>query len=356
MSVDTRSGAGQAASVDFGAAQVVVRRGRFSVRVHRRGVIVALILLAAIVALSVASLAVGTLSLSFDELVAVFLGRGTPQARLTVLGWRMPRLLFALLCGAALALGGAMMQSLTRNPLGSPDVLGFDAGSFTGVLVVTTLVGSGSYALVASGSLIAGVATALVVYLVAYRQGVQGFRLIVVGIAVAAFLSSVNAMLLLSTSTERAMAAAAWAAGSLSGLGYEQLVPFAIVFVLLIPFVAWLSPAQEQSELGDDAAQALGSRPERTRLLASLVAVALTALVTAAAGPITFVALVAPQIARRLTRSPGVGLVAAALMGAVLLSSADFVAQRIALPVGVVTVAVGGGYFLWMLTREYRRS
>lgn len=342
--------------MDFGTPTFVVRRGRASFRVARRTVLVIAGLAVALLAISLVTLAVGTFQLTLGEVLQALVGQGDRAVRMVVFEWRLPRLLFAIGCGVALALGGAIFQSITRNPLGSPDVIGFDAGSYTGALLVMLVAGSGSYLAVAGGAVAGGLATAAVVYVLAYRGGVQGFRLIVVGIGVSAMLYSVNSYLLLSVDTQRALLAAQWNAGSLNALGYTQLLPFAVALVLLLPVVALVAPSLAQNELGDDAARALGSNAERTRLVASVVAVALTALVTAAAGPIAFIALVAPQVSKRLTRSPGLGLVASALTGAVLLAASDFVAQRIALPVGLVTVSVGGCYLIWLLIREYRRS
>ncbi len=344
--------------MQYGTPTLVARSrgGRFSLRVERRTVIVVAALAAALLAISLATLAVGTYQLTLPEVLQALVGQGEKAVRMVVFEWRLPRLLFAIGCGVALALGGSIFQSITRNPLGSPDVIGFDAGSYTGALVVMLAMGSSSYLAIAGGSVLGGLITAAAVYLLAYRGGVQGFRLIIVGIGVSAMLYSVNSYLILSVDTQRAMLAAEWGAGTLNALGYTQLLPFAVALLLLLPVVALVAPALSQGELGDDAARALGSNAERTRLIASVVAVALTALVTAAAGPIAFIALVAPQVAKRLTRSPGLGLVASASTGAVLLAASDFVAQRIALPVGLVTVSVGGCYLIWLLIREYRRQ
>ena len=342
--------------MDFGTRTLVARRGPVSFRVERRTLVIIAGLVAALVAISLATLAVGTYQLSLGEVLQALTGQSEKTVRMVVFEWRLPRLLFAIGCGIALALGGAIFQSITRNPLGSPDVIGFDVGSYTGALIVMLVLGSGSYLAVAAGSVLGGLVTAAAVYLLAYRGGVQGFRLIIVGIGVSAMLYSLNSYLILSVDTQRALLAAEWGAGSLNALGYTQLLPFTVVLVLLLPVVALVAPGLSQGELGDDAARALGSNAERTRLAASVVAVALTALVTAAAGPIAFIALVAPQVARRLTRAPGLGLAASALTGAVLLAASDFVAQRVALPVGLVTVSVGGCYLIWLLIREYRRQ
>ena len=156
------------------------------------------------------------------------------------------------------------------------------------------------------------------------------------------------------------MAAAVWGAGTLNGLGLDRLVPAALVLAVLMPLALLMSRPMAQLELGDDAAQALGINAERTRLGQLVLGVALTATVTATAGPIGFVALSAPQLARRVTGTAGVSMLPSAAMGALLLVSADFVAQRAfapaQLPVGIVTVSLGGVYFIWLLLREARKA
>jgi iron complex transport system permease protein len=250
-----------------------------------------------------------------------------------------------------------VFQSLTRNPLGSPDIIGFSTGSYTGALIVTTLAGA-AFLPTAIGALAGGLGTALVVYLLAYRGGVQGFRLIITGIAVTAVLHGVNTFLLLKAGTEVAMAASIWGAGSLALVGWDRALPAFVALLVLAPAILLLSAPLRQLELGDDAARAHGVRAEPTRLALLVLGVALTAIVTAASGPIAFVALAAPQIARRLTRSAGLPLVPAALTGGLLLLAADSVAQHAlpgTVPVGIVTVVVGGVYLIALLIREASR-
>lgn len=341
--------------VDFGRTVWAWRRTGMALRVERRTVLVCAALALTVAALGVLTLGTGSIRLTPAQVLsALFDPDADPRDRLVVVTWRLPRLLFALLCGAALAISGALFQSLTRNPLGSPDVIGFASGSYAGASVVMLLLGTANYLAVATGSLIGGALTALLVYLLAYRKGLAPFRLIIVGIAVGAFLSSLTSMLLLSVNPQQAMLAATWGAGSLSGLGFEQLRPTAVVFVVLLICAAAVARPLVHLELGDDAAVALGVGAQRARLAATLVGVALTALVTAAVGPISFIALAAPQIAQRLTRgSTTVRIVPAALTGAAVLVGADFIAQRVDLPVGVVTVSVGGAYLAWLLARQY---
>jgi len=330
-------------------------RGGRHPRLRRRTALAVLCAVALVVA--VVALGLGDYPLSPLEVLRALAG-GDGFASTIVLQWRLPRVLAALVLGAALGVSGALFQSLTRNPLGSPDVIGFATGSYTGAIVVI-VAGGTSWAATAGGALVGGIATALVVYLLAHRRGVAGLRLIVVGIAVTALLHSVNSWLLLRARTEVALTANFWGSGSLALVGWQQLVPALVALAVLAPLVAAVAPPLRQLELGDDAARAHGTRVEGARLAVVVVGVALTAVVTAVSGPIAFVALAAPQLARRVTRSAGVPLVASAVTAGVLLLVADVVAQRIGtspVPVGLVTLVLGGGYLLTLLARETRRS
>jgi iron complex transport system permease protein len=346
--------------VDFGRRVRILRRprGSVSLRIDLRtaGVCLALTGLGVLVALI--ALGLGDFRVSVPDVVRALFGASDRAVGMVVVDWRLPRVLLALLLGAALGLSGGIFQSLTRNPLGSPDIVGFNTGAYTGALLVIVFVGGDHY-LTAGGALVGGIVTAAAVYLLAFRRGVQGFRLIIVGIAVAAVLGSVNTWLLLRADLQTAMSAAVWGAGSLNGLGWGSVTPVAVLLAVLLPCVAVLGPKLKYLELGDDTARALGLRAEPLRLGLIVVGVALTAVATAAAGPISFVALAAPQVARRLTRTPGVGLLPAALLGAVLLLVSDQLAQHALpadLPVGVVTVSIGGAYLIWLLVKEARRQ
>lgn len=341
---------------------------RLSLRIDPRLTTVSIVLVLLTLMIALISLVSGTYEIGVFDALQALLGHGDPNTNVTpnadaemirmiVVEWRLPRVAMAILLGAALGMSGAIFQSLTRNPLGSPDIIGFAAGSYSGALVVILLLSGGYYA-IAAGALIGGIVTASAVYLLAWRRGVQGFRLIIVGIGVAAMLSAFNAWMIREADLQVAMSAAVWGAGSLNGLGIEQLLPAAVVLAVIIPMVSLLSRALRQMEMGDDMARASGINVNRTRLLMMVLGVALTATVTAAAGPISFIALAAPQIARRLTRSAGTALAPSALMGGLLLLSADWAAQHafgVQLPVGVMTVSIGGIYFLWLLVNEGRR-
>ncbi|MEV4707057.1 iron chelate uptake ABC transporter family permease subunit [Actinoplanes sp. NPDC049316] len=346
-------------SVDFGRRVLTVRAGgHVSGRMAVRPAIVCVVLAAAALAAAVLALGTGEFTLPPRQVLEALAGEGTRAARLVVVEWRLPRVLLALMIGAALGLAGAIFQALTRNPLGSPDVIGFNTGAYTGVLVVTVFVGNG-YHLTAAGALVGGLATAAVVYVLAFKRGVQGFRLIMVGIAISAMLGSANQWFVTKADLQAAFAAALWGQGSLNGLGWAQVTPVAVALGVLCLVLIAYGPRLALLEMGEDAAAGLGVQVARVRLAYLVVGVALTAVATAAAGPVSFVALAAPQLAQRLTRTPGIALVPSAVMGAFLLMVSDWLAQRAfaptQLPVGVVTVSVGGIYFVWLLVRQARR-
>lgn len=337
---------------------LVVRlfNGALSWRLHKRSLKVMAVVGLCLLLLALLSLTSGTYPVAIPDLLLSLQGQGEEMVRMIVMEWRLPRILLSLLLGSALGMSGAIFQSLTRNPLGSPDIIGFAAGSYTGALVVILLL-SGGYYQIALGALIGGVVTALVVYLLSMRHSLGGFRLIITGIGISAMLSAFNSWMIKAADLNVAMAAAVWGAGSLNGLGFEQLVPVAIIMLVLAPLFCLSSRPMKQLELGDDIARSSGIHTGLTRLNLMVLGVALTAMVTATAGPIAFIALAAPQIARRLTRSAGVVLVPSALTGALLLLSADWVAQHgfsTQLPVGIMTVSIGGLYFIWLLIREGR--
>lgn len=323
-----------------------------------RHALAVLALLRGALVVAVVSLGAGDYPIAPQDVVRTLLGQGTRRMPLVVLDWRMPRVLLALALGAALGAAGAIFQSLSRNPLGSPDIIGFDSGAYTGALLVISLMGT-RYLAVAGGAVAGGLATAALIYVLAYRKGSQGFRLIIVGIAVSAMLSSLNTWIILNAELHIAMAAGAWGSGSLNTVSWAQTAPALSVLAVLWVLAALVARRMSLLELGDDEAVALGLRSNRVRLALVILEVALTATATAVAGPIAFVSLAAPQLARRVSRAPGVTLAASAAMGALLLSASDFVAQRLfaptQLPVGIVTVALGGLYLVWLLIREARR-
>lgn len=337
---------------------VVMTRSRQLVFFSRQmRIVILLCLLCA--ALAVYGLGSGTLSLTPLQVIDALHGEGPHNLTVIVTQWRLPRVAMALILGAALAASGAIFQSLMRNPLGSPDVIGFNTGAYSGVLVAIVLFNS-AIAGITVGAMAGGLLTALVVYLLAWRNGVETFRLIIVGIAVRALLVAGNTWLVISASLESALTAGLWSAGSLNGITWAKSLPVLGLIILAWALAALLSRRMHLLEMGDDMARALGVPVERTRLWLMLAGVGLTAAATAVAGPISFIALVAPQIARRLCPNQSQLLLIAGLTGALLLLAADVATQRLflpyQLPVGVLTVSLGGIYLIGLLIRESRKK
>ncbi|EIE99263.1 FecCD family ABC transporter permease [Saccharomonospora glauca] len=339
------------------ANTVAVRlRGR-AWHVERRTLVLVGVLAVVVVGLGFVGLCYGATWSTPGEVLAALTGTG--GSRVVIVEWRLSRVAAAIVFGAALGVAGAIFQNLTRNPMGSPDVIGLDAGAYTGTLVALTVL-AGSSAQLAVSSVVGGLAAAAVVYLLSRSNGLSGLRLVVIGIAVNAMITALNSWIVLRAELEVAIAAVGWSSGSLNGVDWADLVlPFTIIAGLLVAMV-FVAHTMHQSALGDAVAVATGVRLERLRLLLVLIGVGCTATVTAVAGPIAFIALAAPQIGRRLARAPGIPLLPAALTGAVLLQVADLVAQMllapVSLPVGVVTTAIGGGYLMWLLAQEVRRT
>ena len=308
--------------------------------------------------LAVQALGLGAVPLSVGQVADALFGDAPRNVSLIVVEWRLPRVAMALLLGAALGVSGAIFQSLMRNPLGSPDVMGFNTGAWSGVLVAMVFFGQQQTA-VAAAAMAGGILTSLAVWLLAWRNGIDTFRLIIIGIGMRAMLVAFNTWLLLQASLETAMSAGLWNAGSLNGMTWSKIFPAAPLMLLGLLVSALLVRRMRLLEMGDDSACALGVPVERSRLLLMLTAVVLTAAATALAGPVSFVALVAPHIARRLSRTARWGLFQAALCGALLLLAADLGAQYLfapyQLPVGVVTVSLGGIYLIALLIQESRK-
>ncbi|GAA1429734.1 iron chelate uptake ABC transporter family permease subunit [Streptomyces thermospinosisporus] len=331
--------------------------GGLSVRLDVRALTAVVLLVLAALTASVLLIGTGDFPIGAGDVLRTLAGQGDAGQEFIVNELRLPRVLVGLLVGASLGLGGALFQAISRNPLGSPDVLGLSQGATAGALTMIVLF-SASSEQITLGALVGGLVTGAAIYLLAWKRGVHGYRLVLVGIGVSAIVTAVNGYLLTKSDIIDAAQAVVWMTGSLDGRDWNQVWPLLALCAVLVPLVLANSRGLKMMEMGDDVSYALGVRVERVRMLLMVSAVLLTASATAAAGPVSFVALTAPQLARRLTRSPGPNLLASLCMGATLLVTADFVSQRVfgagQLPVGVVTGVLGGAYLLWLLVAERR--
>ncbi|MFJ9130164.1 FecCD family ABC transporter permease [Streptomyces sp. NPDC102340] len=334
-----------------------LRIGRFSVRFDPRTVLVCLALIVVTACMVVLSVGTGTYELSPMEVLRTFAGNGPPGAEFIVLDLRLPRAVVAVLVGFGTGMAGAVFQSLTRNPLGSPDIIGFGNGASAGALVAIIFLNAGA-AQTALGALVGGFATAIAVYLLAWRRGVHGYRLVLVGIGVSAVLGAATSFLYIRADIGKAAQAASWTIGSLNDRGWTEARTAALGLIFCVPVVMVFGRRLTMLEMGDDTAGALGVPPERSRLILLCAGTGLTAMAVAAAGPIPFLAMASPQLARRVTRAAGPNVLPAAWMGALLVTAADLLTQRVTgsalMPVGVVTGVAGGLFLAWLLLRERR--
>ncbi|WP_307807531.1 iron chelate uptake ABC transporter family permease subunit [Naasia sp. SYSU D00948] len=333
----------------------ILAAGR-AVRLRRRTVVTAL-LGALVVALFLLALVVGDRIYGLADVLRVVLGQDVPGASFTVGRLRLPRAILAVLIGAAFGMAGTLFQTMLRNPLASPDILGIGYGSSAAAVVAIGFFGAQG-ATVSVVAVVAGLAVAFLLYALSWRGGVQGSRLVLIGIALGTVLLAVIQWVLTRIEVYKAAEALRWLSGSLSSAFWGDLPPLALAMAVLTPAAFVLSRRLSVLQLGDDAAAALGVRPNSTRLLLVLVAVGLISVATAAAGPVAFVAFLAGPIAGRLL--PGASLLLpAAFVGAILVLGADLVGSNLlftTFPVGVVTGAIGAPYLLWLIARSNRNG
>jgi iron complex transport system permease protein len=274
-----------------------------------------------------------------------------------VLNVRLPRATLAVLTGMAFGLSGIIFQTILRNPLASPDIIGIAHGASAAAVVCIILLGLSGFA-VSMGSLAGAILTALVIYALAWRGTVTAYRVVLIGIGMAAMLSAVVSYLFTRARLFEVQQAMAWLVGSLNAASAADILPLAIALAILLPPTILLVPGLDALQLGDDTAKALGARLEIVRLGLILVGVGYTAFATAAVGPVTFVAFVAGPIARSLLAGSGKGFLQAALVGALVMLGSDLVAQHalpeIQMPVGVVTGMFGALFLLWLLVVSNR--
>jgi iron complex transport system permease protein len=329
-----------------------------TVRRRRQFLVVAGMALLVLVA-GTGALLIGAAGLTPGQAIAGALGLGDKGDVFIIQKLRLPRIEAAVVVGAAFGLAGALFQSTLRNPLASPDILGISSGASLGA--VTGLLALGMTGVALSGLAFAGAGlVALAIWLLAWRKGLHSIRFVLVGVGFAYLCSSMVAWAMARAEENEAAGVLIWTVGSVSDIRGEQLTLVAAGTLVLAVVVALVARTQGPLSLGDDNARALGVHVDAARVGTLLLAVALVALATSAAGPIAFVALVAPAIARRLVNDGGAALVASSATGAALTLVADVVGQHallgVAAPVGIVTGLVGAPYLLWLLATNEKRS
>ena len=332
--------------------------GSLRVLLDRRGVFAALGLSLAIVIITGISLASGAAGLSPWTALAAAFGQGEPMHVFLVQELRLQRLIAGLLTGAAFGIGGCLLQTLARNRLATPGVIGIDDGATAFavasiVAVPTTLAPS---ALALTGATTA----AVLAFGLSAGAGARGYRFIVVGIAVGAVFGALTNLMLARADIDAANVAYPWTVGSLNARPAQAVWLLGAGLLLSLPLVKYLAQRLELMRFSDSVAVGLGVRLKAMRLLTLITTVLLTALAVAVAGPVGLVALAAPEMARYLGGHRGVPVLCSALAGALLMTVADWVGRTwlapIEIPVGVITAVVGGPYLLWILLRQPARK
>ncbi len=336
-----------------------VRLIRHRLAARRR--VVTLALLALLALTFAAALYLGDYHVPASEVVRSLLSPFTGQVDkgidFIVLNVRLPRATLAVLTGLSFALSGIIFQTLLRNPLASPDIIGISHGASASAVFCIIALGLSGVA-VSLGALAGAILTALVIYALSWRGGVTAYRVVLIGIGMAAIMSAIMSYLFTRARLFEVQQALGWLIGSLNASSSADIVSLAVALALLLPATVFLVRALDAMQLGDDTATALGARVEAVRLGLIVVAVAYAAFATAAVGPVTFIAFVAGPIARNLLAGSGKGFVQAAIVGALVMLGADLFAQHalpmVQLPVGVVTGVFGAGFLLWLLVVSNR--
>ncbi|MGZ9810475.1 FecCD family ABC transporter permease [Pseudoroseicyclus sp. H15] len=313
-------------------------------------------LLALLVILFALTLMLGQSFTPPGDVLRVLLGQDVPVASFTVGTLRLPRATLSVIAGLSFGIGGAAFQTMLRNPLASPDIIGISFGASAAAVVGIVFFGltGGAVSLLA---IIAGLGVALLIYGLSFKGGVSGARLILIGIGMAAMLESVISYALLKATAWNQAEAMRWLAGSVNGATRGEILPAAAALAVFGGILLTRARDLEAMRLGDDAAAALGVRVGAARITVLVAAVGLVAFATAASGPIAFVAFLSGPIAARLTGPGRSMLLPAALTGAVLVLLADYAGQfalQSRYPVGVVTGALGAPYLIYLIARSNR--
>lgn len=344
MTATALLGPGARVEVDVAA----VRRARARTRARHRRVIGGLSIL--LFAVFAARVLLGDYTVTIPDFFRILTGTDIPGASYIVMEAKLPRAVLGVLVGVAFGVSGAIFQTALRNPLASPDIIGISLGASAAAVVAIVLVGMQGTA-VSVVAVLGAVGVAVGVRLVAGSSA--GHKLVLIGIGVAAALAAVIQYMFTRAEVREAQRVLRWLVGSVNGADWSTIRTLVVLLLVLLPVTALTARSLKVSELGEDAAAGLGVMPRR-QLQLLLLAVVLSAVGVAVAGPIAFVPFLAGPIARALNGGRTT-LLGAGLAGAVIVIAADYVADYLLLdvnfPVGVVTGALGAPFLLWLMAR-----
>ncbi|MFD2333547.1 FecCD family ABC transporter permease [Cohnella sp. GCM10020058] len=312
-----------------------------------------------VVAAAAASLSAGAVRVPLGQMARAILGFGSESGDLIVLQLRLPRTIAAILIGAALAVAGALLQGIIRNPLVSPDLAGVTGGASVAVVGFMTLFSGYSIHLVPFVAVAGALVIVIVHYALSWKNGVSPSRFILIGIGLSTALSALTMFLLISGPAYLAAQVLNWMTGSIYGTSWSyvrMLWPWIVIFLTL---AMRLAKALNVQALGDDMARGLGSRLQLTRAAVLMCSVVLAGVSVGVAGTLSFIGLLAPHIARRLVGTDyRLVIPASALAGAFILLLADLAGRTLFLPMdipaGVFTAGIGAPFFMYLLFRGRR--
>lgn len=332
--------------------------GRVSLPISKRAVVVNMALLLALLAAATASLGLGSVNLTPTQVWLALLGEGSTTHQLVVRELRLLRVLAGVGTGAAFALSGCLMQTLARNRLATPGIIGIDNAATA--FAVASVIGVGASLAPPAMSLAGAIVATALIFALAGGSGTQGYRFIVVGLGVGAIAGAVTQLILSWVAIDAANAAFPWTVGSLNARSPAALTLLGAGLMFCLPWAYSLVRGLSALRISDTVPTTLGINVRRLRGQSLLLAVALTGLAVAVAGPVGMVALLGPEIARMLCRHRGIPLLAAALTGALLMVLADLLGRLLLapleIPVGIITAVVGSPYLLWMLLNPNFRN
>jgi iron complex transport system permease protein len=336
---------------------------RLSFLIDKKALITSVLLLATVFFIFVISTSMGELFISPLNVLKTFFGYGNEMENLFIFSFRLPRIIVALLVGICLAIAGAILQGLIRNPLASPDIIGISGGGSVGVVVFLMLFSNKNNALTVSiewmpvAAFLGATLIGLLVYFLSWKNGSTSIRLVLIGIGLSMLTQSLTTLFMIKGPIYQAAQANVWITGTVYGATWEQVrILLPVVTILLLVSMISVRNVNIQ-ELGDELATGVGSAVQKNRLLLLILSTALTGGAVAFAGAIGFVGLMAPHIGRRLVGSSfGALLPVSALVGAILVMVADLIGRTLfsplEVPTGVFTAAIGAPYFIYLLYKS----
>jgi iron complex transport system permease protein len=335
-----------------------LRIGKVSFLIHKKTFLVSALLLLLTIVLFFVSVGLGDMKIDPLEVIHTLLGKGTEDNTLVIHTLRLPRIIVALLVGASLAVAGAILQGIIRNPLASPDIVGITGGaSLAAVAFITYLSGTVSIRWLPLAAIVGAGLVSVIIYTMAWKRGVSPIRLVLIGIGMASAMSALTTMMLLLSPIYSVSQAYIWLTGSVYGSNWENiliLLPWTLIF---LPLAFVLARNINVQELGDEIATSVGSAVQRQRFILLFISVALAGSAVAIGGGIGFVGLIAPHMARRLVGPSFGGLIpVTAMIGGLIVLMADTVARTAFLPLdipaGVFTSGIGAPFFIYLLYRS----